>query len=64
MKKISYKSLPTKLLIYSTGFWIMALDYYHAPQWLHIVMGVLGVIAWLACFVSLYHKKHIDIFEE
>lgn len=64
MKVIDNKNLPTKPPIFPTLVTAIALDYWHAPQWLWGALGLFWVIVWIACISVISKQEKTDIFAE
>jgi hypothetical protein len=63
-KVISRKNLPTGLPVTKTILFLMALDYYKAPQWLFGAVGCFLILGWIVSIGSMFQERQTDIFEE
>ena len=60
-KVIKHTNLPTRSPIISTLVFILALDYWNAPEWSWGVLGVLLVILWGNYLYWLFNEEEQDI---
>lgn len=63
-KVISKKNLPTRSPILATVVYVLAMDYWNAPQWLWGAVGLLLVFIWIAWIVSFFNQDEIDIMSK
>lgn len=60
-KVISHKNLPKKSPILATVVYVLAMDYWNAPQWFIGAFGLLLVFIWLSWLYSIFNQDEIDI---
>lgn len=60
-KVISKKNLPTRSPILATVVYVLAMDYWNAPQWLWGAVGLLLIFIWIAWIVSFFNQDEIDV---
>lgn len=58
---INHANLPPKLPALGTLVIYMALDYFHAPQWLWGAAVVVLAIVWIVMIVALANAKYVDL---
>ena len=63
-KVISKKNLPTRSPILATVVYVLAMDYWNAPQWLWGAVGLLLVFIWIAWIVSFFNQDEIDVMSK
>ena len=63
-KVIKYNNLPTRIPLWSTIVAYLLLDKFNAPGWVWGAFGLLSVIVWALCLVSIFSDDYIDIFKE
>jgi hypothetical protein len=61
-KVIKYKNLPSKIPIFPTLTTWLALDHWHAPQWLYGAIGLIFLNLWVLCIIGIFHQDQTDIF--
>ena len=62
-KVIAYNNLPSRLPVVATVTCWLALEHWHAPQWLYGVFGFFFLIGWIACIVGLVTEEAIDLLK-
>lgn len=60
-KVISKKNLPTRSPILTTVVYVLAMDYWNAPQWLWGAVGLFLIFIWIAWIVSFFNQDEIDV---
>jgi len=60
-KVVSASCVQSQLPIYKTLTVLLALSYWHAPQWVWGVVGTIGVIVWSAHIYVWWYEKPVDI---
>lgn len=63
IKVIKRNNLPAKLPISSTVTCLLALDYWHASQWLWGVFGALFLVHWILIIVTIIIQEESDVFK-
>jgi len=63
-KVISKKNLPTRSPIMATVVYVLAMDYWNAPQWLWGAVGLLLVFIWIAWIVLFFNQDEIDVMSK
>ena len=58
---ISKKNLPTRSPILATVVYVLAMDYWNAPQWFWGAIVLIMVFIWIVWAVSFFTEKEIDI---
>lgn len=62
-KVISDDALPSRIPVTQAVVCWLALDHWHAPQWLYGAMGLVFVLAIIAGIVGIAKQEKVDIFE-
>ena len=62
-KVIKSKYLPTRLPVASTLTFVIALDYWNAPQWGWGVMLTLLSIAWISIIYNKFTEEEIELID-
>jgi len=60
-KVISKNNLPTRSPILSTVVYVLAMDYWNAPQWLFGAVALILLFIWIAWIISLFNQDEIDV---
>jgi hypothetical protein len=63
LKVLKRNNLPTRLPLWQSVTCLLALEHYHAPEWLYGVMGLFFLLIWVASIVMLVKEKQIDLLE-
>lgn len=63
-KVISRKNVPGSLPLTLTIVCVMALDFWNAPGWMCGVVGLLLLISWISCLITVLTDEKIDIFKQ
>lgn len=64
MKVISTKNQRTEMPVYSPIIIWLALDHWHAPEWLYGVFGVMVVLLWIDAIYKFGADEQVDIIKE
>lgn len=62
-KVVAQNNLPAKLPIIGTLTWWLFLDRIHAPLWLWIIAGVIGVFYWILRWIAQAFEEEEDLFK-
>lgn len=63
-KVIPLKCLPSRPPVFKTVVVWIALDHWHAPQWLYGAVGLLFILLWCAAIHGWATQEEVDIFKE
>lgn len=63
-KVISRKILPIRSPISATVTYVLAMDYWSAPEWLWGVGVLILVLIWATWIVSFFKQEQIDVIND
>jgi hypothetical protein len=64
-KVIKYSNLPRKAPVWQTLVYFLALDRFHAPEWVWGAVGLLVLLIWIYFIVDVakYQNEETDVFK-
>ena len=60
-KVIKANNLPYKLPIWSSLTAYLALEYWNAPQWVYVAVGLFFLVFWINSMVGFVTQESIDL---
>lgn len=60
-KVVANKNMPARLPIWQSITIWLALDHWHAPQWLYGALGLLLLVMWIAEIYKLFTQKETEV---
>lgn len=61
---IAHKNLPSRAPVSFSIMVFLALEHWHAPEWLYGAVGFIVVLMWISYFIIKYRETDIDIFKD
>lgn len=63
-KVVSLKNLPSRFPLPATVAFIVACDFYNAPEWVWTIVIILLSLGWINSIYQVATNKSVDIFNE
>lgn len=63
-KVIKSSSIETSSPMATTILYVLAMDYWNAPQWLWGAFGLILLAMWVLYFYSFFTEERVDLFKD